>query len=172
MPSKRKKLDRKGTEEGKRKSKKLKSSLSCYSCLNSNRPGLWKLIHAYCIWDRGPRNYARTMNGLGSFFPLQPDIDRKMAWLTSKSASQHNSQTQMGSTTLLWERINRVRAMKVKLSEKDTPSFGNVHMMFWGGGGSWKKCGFKGREGGVKKHSGFKGGVTKKILKILQWQHL
>ena len=158
MPSKRKKLDRKGTEEGKRKIKKLKSSLSCYSCLNSNRPGLWKLIHAYCIWDKRLRNYARPMNGLGSFFPLQSDIDRKMAWLTSKSASQHNSQTQMGSTTLLWERINRVRAMKVKLSEQDTPLFGNVHMMFyqvveaggiWGGGGGHdKNVALKGEKGG------------------------
>lgn len=36
-----------------------------------------------------------------------------------------------------------------------------------GGGGHEKNVALKG-EGGVKKHSGFKGGVTKKILKILQ----
>ena len=63
--------------------------------------------------------------------------------------------------------------MKVKLSEQDTPLFGNVHMMFWGGGGHEKNVALKGgKGGGVKKHSGFKGGVTKTILKILQWQHL
>ena len=34
-----------------------------------------------------------------------------------------------------------------------------------------KKISLKGG-GGKNKHSGFKGGVTHKILKILQWRHL
>ena len=39
--------------------------------------------------------------------------------------------------------------MKVKLSEQDTPLFGNVHMMFWGGGGGHEKnVALKGGKGG------------------------
>ena len=64
----------------------------------------------------------------------------------------------------------------MKLSEQDTPLFGNVHMMFyqvmgacgiWGeGGGHEKKCGFKGGKGGKKNIVGLKGGSPKKFLKF------
>ena len=46
--------------------------------------------------------------------------------------------------------------MKVKLSEQDTPLFGNVHMMFYqvvGAGGIWARGG-----GGHEKNVALKGG--------------
>lgn len=45
---------------------------------------------------RRPPNDARPINGVLGSLPLQPDIDWKMARLTSKSVFQQNSQEQMG----------------------------------------------------------------------------
>ena len=61
---------------------------------------------------------------------------------------------------------------KVKLFEQDTPLIGTVHFLFFLGGGDLEKKNIALKGGGGGKHSGFKGGVTHKILKILQRWHL